>query len=152
MIDVGNAENSIQNSLYVLFELNVDVYAINIEKSESIERLPEITRVPDSAEYIVGIINLRGDIIPVISLKKRFGISESNYTEDTKIIVVSSDNLRVGFIVDKVIEIVEISSDTIQPVRNLDNEFDNSFLAGMYDCEYGVVMLLDPQSVLKIEI
>jgi len=152
MFDKKNSTNQFAENLHIIFEVNKELYGLNIMKTESIERMTAVTKVPDSKEYVLGIINLRGDIIPVLSLRARVGLER--YKEDTldsRIIVVNSVEYRVGVAVDRVLEIVNIATESIQPAREILFKNDSQHLAGVYESDYGIIMIMDVDGLLDIK-
>ncbi|MFZ5632905.1 MAG: chemotaxis protein CheW [Bacillota bacterium] len=99
----------------VIFQLNDQQYALPIQETQEIIRMSNITRVPNTRHYVEGIINLRGNIVPVINLNKRLNLPVSEYNEDTRIIVVEHEGQKVGMIVDIVLEVGRFSNDEIEP-------------------------------------
>lgn len=99
----------------VIFQLNDQQYALPIQETQEIIRMSNITKVPNTRHYVEGIINLRGNIVPVINLNKRLNLPVSEYNEDTRIIVVEHDGQKVGMIVDVVMEVGRFSNDEIEP-------------------------------------
>ncbi|WP_174881319.1 chemotaxis protein CheW, partial [Metabacillus niabensis] len=84
----------------IVFQLQEEEYGIPVQQVQSIEKVEHITRVPRTAPYIKGVINLRGVVTPVIDLRKRFGLEEIENSESSRMIIVSKDDIDVGFIVD----------------------------------------------------
>ncbi|MCL6476977.1 MAG: chemotaxis protein CheW [Peptococcaceae bacterium] len=99
----------------VIFRLNEQQYALPIQETQEIIRMSNITRVPNTRHYVEGIINLRGNIVPVINLNKRLNLPVSEYNDDTRIIVVEHEGQKVGMIVDIVLEVGRFSDDEIEP-------------------------------------
>ncbi|THF81245.1 chemotaxis protein CheW [Cohnella fermenti] len=97
----------------IVFTLAHEEYGIEVDKVRTIERMVPITRVPKTPAFVKGVINLRGVVIPIIDLRGRFGLPESEPTENTRIIIVAANDLEVGFIVDSANDVVDIMSDTI---------------------------------------
>lgn len=100
-------------SLYVIAKIDEEEYAINIEKVQTIEKVMAITRVPQTESHVKGVINLRGEIIPVISLRVKLGLAEKEYDEDTRIVVLKAYDMLVGMIVDNANEVVDIAEEDI---------------------------------------
>jgi len=151
MRDNGILAKQVVDNLHIMFEVNGEFYGLNIMQTESIERMTIITRVPDSSENILGIINLRGDIIPILSLRAKMGLKHYEDTPDLRIIVINTEGYRVGIVVDRVLEIVNVEIDKIQPVKELLTNRDSLLLTGVYEFGYGIVMLIDVDSMLNIE-
>ena len=93
----------------VAFKLRDEEYGVSILNVQEIRNLTDITRVPFSSDFIKGVINLRGSVLPVIDLKKRLGLAETPYTDDTRIVTVNIDDLHVGMLVDAVTEVLTAS-------------------------------------------
>ncbi len=99
----------------VSFTLGKEEYGVEVLRVREIIRMPVITRVPNPPQHVEGVINLRGKVIPIISLRTKFGIMVSEYDKQTRIIVMDVDGELKGFIVDSVSEVIRISSSEIQP-------------------------------------
>ncbi len=98
----------------IVFTLENEEYGIEVDKVKTIERLSPITRVPHTPAFVKGVINLRGVVVPVIDLRGRFGLPETEPTENTRIIIVSAHDLEVGFIVDSANDVLDVMSDAIE--------------------------------------
>ena len=99
----------------VSFKLSDETYGIEITKIREIILVGEITRVPETPHYIKGLINLRSSVIPVIDLRARFGLPESNLTQDSRIMVLNVGHRTIGIVVDSVSEVLRVSEDQISP-------------------------------------
>ncbi|CAH1197810.1 Chemotaxis protein CheW [Paenibacillus plantiphilus] len=97
----------------IVFGLANEEYGIEVEKVRTIERMIPITRVPKTPAFIKGVINLRGVVLPVIDLRGRFNLAETEQTESSRIIIVAVNDLEVGFIVDTANDVIDIDTDTI---------------------------------------
>ena len=136
-------ENQIEEEIqYIVINLDNEQYGINIDVVESIVRIPRITRVPRSQDYYVGVINLRGEVVPVMSLRKRFGIEEKEYSNATRIIILKlEDQSLVGIIVDQVSEVVNLEVGDIEiPNFKLD-ERTAGYLSGIG--KYGKELIME---------
>ncbi|WP_274651525.1 chemotaxis protein CheW [Paenibacillus humicola] len=98
----------------IVFGLADEEYGIEVDKVRTIERMSPITRVPKTLPFIKGVINLRGVVLPVIDLRGRFGLPESEPTDHSRIIVVAAGGLEVGFIVDTANDVIDLDSDAIE--------------------------------------
>ena len=114
MASINEEKSESMSRQFVSFGLGDNVYGLDILMTESIERMSNITRVPKASKYVLGVINVRGDIIPVISLRNRLGIGEAKYSEDSRIIITSFDGFRVGVLVDRVINVFTAPERDIQ--------------------------------------
>jgi len=97
----------------IVFNLGSEQYGVEVDKVKTIERMMPMTRVPKTPKFVKGVINLRGVVVPVIDLRGRFGLEETAYTGDTRIIIVNAENLEVGLIVDSANDVIDIDSDNI---------------------------------------
>nr|WP_245252044.1 chemotaxis protein CheW [Paenibacillus sediminis] len=98
----------------IVFKLGHEEYGIEVDKVRNIERMMPITRVPKTFSFVKGVINLRGVVIPVIDLRGRFGLPESEYTDQTRLIIVAVNEMEVAFIVDSANDVIDLNSDSIQ--------------------------------------
>jgi purine-binding chemotaxis protein CheW len=136
---------------YLTFGLGVEEYGLEILKVREIIGLMSITGVPRTPEYVKGVINLRGKVIPVIDLRLKFHMPEIDHTEETCIIVVDVGGLEVGIIVDRVSEVLDIVADDIEDPPSLGTEVNTEFILGMGKANGRVTMLLDIHHVLASE-
>ncbi|MCT4507976.1 MAG: chemotaxis protein CheW [Tepidibacter sp.] len=132
---------------YVIFKLKSEFYGININYVQTIEKMIEITRVPKANAYVKGVINLRGEIVPVIDLRKRFNIESSSYDKDSRIIVNKIDDMLVGFVVDSATEVKEIYKEDID-YSIVDEGFNDGFIKGIGKIEEQIIILIDINKVL----
>jgi purine-binding chemotaxis protein CheW len=140
---------------YLTFKLGAEDYGLEILKVQEIIGILKVTRVPRLPDFIRGVINLRGKVIPVIDLRLKFGMEAKADTERTCIIVVqvshASSKLITGIIVDDVSEVLNITADQLEPPPAFDTSVDVRFLFGMGKIGQKVVMLLDIDRVLSSE-
>lgn len=99
----------------VTFNLDHEEYGVAVLKVREIIRMPTITNMPNTPPYIEGIINLRGKVIPIVSMRKRFGLIEAEYNNRTRIMVMDVEGELMGFVVDAVSEVIRVSASEIQP-------------------------------------
>ena len=133
----------------VVFSLAEELYGLDISRVQGIIKMPEVTRVPRAAEFVEGVINLRGEIVPIIDLRKRFGLRQQENSVDTRIINVEMDDHLVGLIVDAVEEVLNIPSDVIEPPPDLVTTMDSAYLRGIAKLQDRLVILLDLDRVLS---
>lgn len=136
---------------YLTFQLMSEQYGVPIEAIREINRVGEITPVPRTPDFVKGVMNLRGKIIPVINLRVRFGMASLEYTRDTCIIVIDTDFGQVGMIVDAVKEVADLNDNQIEPPPVLGNEKTLSFVRGMGKLDDKVIILVDVVSALSQE-
>lgn len=135
----------------VLFKVGKEVYGININHVKGIEKYSNITPVPNAPEYIDGIINLRGEIIPVFSLRKKFGLPPAEITDETKLIIANSKGVATAFQVDKVWEIIEISSDKMNNAPAIVHSEQTGYIGKIAKTKDGLAILLNLDGVLTKE-
>lgn len=133
---------------YVSVILEKELYGIDIMMIDSIVRMQDITRIPGSREYFPGVINLRGEVVPVLSLRRRFRLPEAEYGSKTRIIILKPDGReKVGFIVDEVKEVLLIGEKDVDILS--DEGREESFSAGIARTSEGLVSLLNVGAVLQ---
>ncbi|GAA0134170.1 chemotaxis protein CheW [Paenibacillus sp. YSY-4.3] len=115
----------------IVFKLGEEEYGIEVDKVQTIERMMPITRVPKTYSFVKGVINLRGVVIPVIDLRGRFGLPESEYTDQTRIIIVAVNEMEVGFIVDSANDVMDLNSDVIDSPPDVVGGIKAKYLHGV---------------------
>lgn len=134
----------------IVFTLANEEYGIEVDKVKTIERLSPITRVPHTPKFVKGVINLRGVVVPVIDLRGRFGLPESEPTENTRVIIVSAYDLEVGFIVDSANDVIDVMSDTIESPPEVVGGVKAKYLRGVAKIgEERLLILLNLAEVLN---
>lgn len=138
---------------YLAFYLSANLYAFEISKVIEIVVLPEFTAMPESPKYMKGVINLRGQIIPIIDFGLALSMREADYDKQTCVIIVNMkiNNAKklVGFIVDNVSEVFEINSDDIESPSSYGNDSVESFLKGMAKVKDKIIMILEIDKILS---
>lgn len=137
----------IRQEQYVAVGIGTEQYAIKIHDIEEIIRMQDITKIPNVQAHIKGVINLRGRIIPVVSLRHRFGLNEDEYSKDTRIVVVKFADEMVGIVVDSVSQ-VTMFSDIQQPPETF-GDTKGSFFSGIGKVDDGLVSILNLDKVLQ---
>ena len=127
----------------VVFELANEVYGINIGTVREIIRMQTVTYVPDSPNFVEGVINLRGRVIPVVDLRKRFGLPVTEATNESRVLVVDISGDDIGVIVDAVTEVQRISEDSIEPTTALVTTEDSYYIEGIAKVDDQLLILLD---------
>ncbi|MDD4343297.1 MAG: chemotaxis protein CheW [Eubacteriales bacterium] len=128
---------------FVVFKLNNEEYGIEITSVEEILKYQDITNIPQADEYILGVINLRGKVIPIYNLKKKFYGENSNISEDTRIVVISHQDMSVGMIVDSVSEVLRISEDNIDLTNTFFSDKKNNSIVGIGKLDKRLLMIID---------
>jgi purine-binding chemotaxis protein CheW len=142
-----------QAGKYLTFQLGEEAYGLEILRVQEIIGMMSVTRVPGTPEFVRGVINLRGKVIPVVDLRLKFGLERQTDTEKTCIIVAqvvrAEKEVTMGIIVDEVLEVLDIAGDRIEPPPSFGSAVDTDFIFGMGKVGRKVVMLLDVDRVLS---
>jgi len=133
----------------VSFKVGDEEFGVDILKVQEINRMIEITQVPDSPPDVEGVVNLRGKVIPVVDLRKRFGLTSREQTIHTRIIVVELTNQTVGFIVDEVKEVLRIPSSVMEPPPDLAVGKNADYIVGIGKLDNRLLTLLDLEKVMS---
>ena len=140
---------------YLTFSLGREEYGIGILKVRELIGLLPITPVPQTPRFVRGVINLRGQVIPVVDLRLKFGLPEREYTERTSIIVVEipgqDGRIPMGLVVDAVSEVVNIQGADVEKVSGFDSRVDAHFIKGLAKTPGGIKILLDIECILSAE-
>ncbi len=144
----NNETHSSSEEHVVIFRLGKEYYALDIQAVQEIVRMQAITAIPGTDFWVEGITNLRGRVVPVIDLRKRCNVDISDYTPETRIVVVSSATGMVGLIVDAVSEVMRIPSDQVEVPSSVVNVSENAYLRAIAKLEDRLVSLMDLNGVL----
>ena len=149
---MAEAERSMKDThQFVSFRLSDEEYGIPILRVQEIIRYEELTRIPQSEEFIDGVLNLRGRVVPVIDLRKRFILTDAERNNATRIVVVEIDNQVVGLVVDAVNEVQTIEENQIDPPPPLGTGISAEYIYGMGKIEDRLIILLNIERILKEE-
>lgn len=148
-------EKSTKINSYLTFKLGEEEFAAHVGKVLNILEMTRITHVPKAPEYLKGVINLRGAVLPVIDARIKFGMPETEYTTNTCIIVLDIDldgePVHVGAIVDSVQAVLEIDNGQIMPLPTLGSRYKAEFIIGMAKVDENFVIILNMDSVFSID-
>ena len=144
-----NNSVALEERQLVIFDLAAESYGVDINAVQGIIRMQTITRVPRTPEFVEGVINLRGEVIPVVDLRKRFGLTATEETKDSRIVVVYIGGQQVGMVVDAVTEVLRISADSIEPPSSVITSADSAYLMGIAKLEDRLITLLDLEQALS---
>jgi len=133
----------------VVFTCANQQYGIDIQHAHSIERVFDITNIPHAPQFIKGVIHLRGEIIPIIDLKKRLNIGEAENVEQMKIIIVHMSDVAIGLLVDDATDILDIEDADIEASTHFIANIDQTTLKGVAKLEDKLLLLLDVPSIFK---
>lgn len=140
---------------YLTFKLDNDLFAVDVAKSREVLDFSEVTRVPQTPDYMLGVINLRGSVVPVINLRRKFGMGETARTVDTCIIVIEvvigDAPVVVGIVADAVQEVLDLDVGAIEPPPRLGSRLNTDYIQGMGNLDDQFVILLDIDRVFTAE-
>ncbi|HKJ05737.1 MAG TPA: chemotaxis protein CheW [Geopsychrobacteraceae bacterium] len=138
---------------YLTFKLDGDEFAVDVQKSREIVDLKSVTKVPQSPEFMLGVINLRGSVVPVIDLRLKFGMEKADKTQATSIVVldvmVGGEMIIVGAMVDSVEEVTEIDENQIEPAPRIGTRLNTDFIKGMGKQNDQFLIILDIDRVFS---
>lgn len=132
----------------VTFRLGSEEYSLDILKVQEIIRSMDLTRVPNTPDFVDGVINLRGKVIPVLNLRKRFSMPDCEKTSETRIIVVEVNAKTVGFRVDAVSEVLRLPADKVEPAPSLAANIESDYIKGVGKLDGRLLILLDVDMLL----
>lgn len=138
-----------ETTQFIVIKLGDEQYGIDIKYIDNIVRMQHITRVPKVDDYLKGVINLRGEVIPVMSIRLKMGLEPDEETKSTRIIILKLDQQgTIGVIVDEVKEVVTLENNQIEKVSYDSKEAKDNFIFGVGKCDGGLISLLDLNSVV----
>ena len=135
----------------VTFSIGEEEFGVDILKVQEIIRTMEITKVPRAQDFVEGVINLRGKVIPIIDLRRRFGFTSKEHDKHTRIIVIEINNMIVGFVVDSVSEVLRIPAATVEPPPPVVAGVESEYISGVGKLEDRLLILLDLDKLLSNE-
>lgn len=143
-------ENSYSDEVLQLVTFNIgeEEFAVDILNIQGINRMVEITKVPNAPAYVEGIINLRGKVIPIVDLRRRLGMKPKKYDKLTRFIVIEINSQVLGFIVDSVNEVLRIPRKTTEPPPQMVSGIDSDYITAVGKLDGRLIILLDIQKVL----
>lgn len=147
-----NAEQ-VQINSFLTFRLGKGEYAAHVSQVLNILEMTNITTVPKSPEYMTGVINLRGLVLPVIDTRVKFGMQETEYTDKTCIVVMDLEMdggiVHVGALVDEVVAVIEINENEIKPPPSIGESYKSEFITGLAKIDDHFIMILDPIKIFS---
>jgi len=142
--EIGNASHR----QCVTFRLNEEIYGINVMLVQEVLRVTEIAPVPGAPNYVIGIINLRGNVVTVIDTRMRFGLPPKEMDDSTRIVIIEAENQTVGIVVDSVSEVVDIYSNEIETAPNVGNDETARYIEGVVSRSEELLILVDLNKLL----
>jgi purine-binding chemotaxis protein CheW len=140
---------------YLSFKLENEEFALDISKVREVLDFTKLTKVPQTPDFMRGVINLRGSVVPVVDLNKKFGIKDTEKTVNTRIIIgevdIEGDNVILGVLADSVHEVMELEPESIEPAPRIGTRLNTDFLKGMGKRDEEFVMILDIDKVFSAD-
>jgi purine-binding chemotaxis protein CheW len=150
---VMEESNTVNSKQYVTFCLAEELFGVEVSRTREILSVISVTNVPQTPDYMLGVINLRGQVVPVIDMRLKLGLSAADETQDTCIIVVEvlvdGEPIGVGALADAVREVLEIKSDAIEPPPRLGTRLNTEFIKGMGKIDEEFLILLDIDKIFN---
>jgi purine-binding chemotaxis protein CheW len=134
---------------WVTFKLENEIYGINVMQVQEVLRYSEIAPVPGAPIYVLGIINLRGNVVTVIDTRSRFGLESCDVTDNTRVVVIESEKQVIGILVDSVAEVVYLKASDIDVAPNVGNEESTQFIQGVSNRDGELLILVDLDKLLS---
>ncbi len=145
---MAQPQTTSQERQLVVFDLNSEAYGVDISAVREIIRMQEITRVPRAPEFVEGVINLRGKVIPVVDLRARFHMAKADHNTDNRIVVVDVSGQDIGMVVDAVTEVSRVPSSSIEPPSSVITTNDSGYMTGIVKADDKLIILLDISKVI----
>ena len=142
-MDLNQKKQDDQLLQLVTFSIGEEEFGVNILKVQEIIRTMEITKVPRAPDFVEGVINLRGKVIPIIDLRRRFGLAPRGHDKNTRIIVIEINNIIVGFVVDAVSEVLRIPASTVEPPPPVVAGVESDYVSGVGKLQDRLLIMLD---------
>ncbi len=136
---------------FVTFRLDDEIYGINVMQVQEVLRVTEIAPVPGAPHYVLGIINLRGNVVTVIDTRERLGLDAKEVDESTRIVIIEADKMVVGILVDAVAEVVDLRTSEIESAPNVGNDESSKYIQGVVSREGELLILVDLNKLLNDE-
>ena len=146
-------EKSSENEVLqrVTFQLENETYGINVMQVQEILRYSDIAAVPGAPDYVLGIINIRGNVVTVIDTRSRFGLMPAEITDNSRIVIIEAETQVIGILVDSVAEVVYLKKSEIEDAPNVGTEESSQFIQGVANRENGLLILVDLNKLLSDE-
>lgn len=135
----------------VTFRLDNEIYGINVMQVQEVLRVTEIAPVPGAPHYVLGIINLRGNVVTVIDTRERLGLDAKEVDESTRIVIIEADKMVVGILVDAVAEVVDLRSSEIESAPSVGNDESSKYIQGVASRDGELLILVDLNKLLNDE-
>lgn len=149
--EVNNIIKSGEENQFVTFKIGSETYGVEVLKVQEIIGMTTITPVPNTMEFMKGVINLRGSVVPVIDMRIKFKMEEKEYDAFTVVVIVEVNNRLIGMIVDTVSDVVDIPINSIQDTPHFTAKIETDFIKGIGQIEENLVIILDVDHILTTD-
>ena len=147
--DIEDLDEELQR--WVTFELDNEIYGISVSEVREVLRYSDIAPVPGAPGFVIGIINLRGNVVTVIDTRSRFGLMPKEVNDDTRIIIIDIEDQEVGILVDSVAEVVDLDVNAIEAAPNVGSEETSRYIKGVTSMDGTLLILVDVNKLLTDE-
>jgi len=147
----SSTETEFINNEYLIFALGEEEYGVDILKVQEIRGYDAVTRIANTPEFIKGVINLRGEIVPIVDLRVRFHVGEVRYDAFTVVIILHLAGRLVGVVVDGVSDVLRLTPEQIRPVPEITSALDTRYLLGLGTVDQRMLILVDIERLMKSE-
>ena len=144
-------ENNQQVFRWVTFRLADEIYGINVMQVQEVLRMTDVAPVPGAPHYVMGIINLRGNVVTVLDTRKLLDLATSDITDSSRIMIIESGKVTVGLLVDSVAEVVNIALSDIDPPPSVGNDEGSRYIQGVYSSDQQILILIDLNKLINEE-
>lgn len=148
-----NDQQTVGVSQYLTFTLETEQYAVEVAKVKEVLEYKTVTKVPRTQDFMRGVINLRGSVVPVVDLKRKFGMGETEKTQDTSIVVmeidVNNETMVLGALADSVQEVIDLDSAQVEPAPQIGTRIDTDFIRGIGKQDERFLIILDIDRVFS---
>ncbi len=145
---MSEVSGNVEHRQCVTFKLDDEIYGINVMLVQEVLRVTDIAPVPGAPEYVIGIINLRGNVVTVIDTRMRFGLPSKEFDDSTRIVIIETESQTVGIVVDSVAEVVDIYSNEIETAPNVGNDETARYIEGVVSRDDELLILVDLNKLL----
>ncbi|MCW8956768.1 MAG: chemotaxis protein CheW [Gammaproteobacteria bacterium] len=145
---MSDVSANVEHRQCVTFRLDNETYGINVMLIQEVLRITDIAPVPGAPDYVIGIINLRGNVVTVIDTRMRFGLPPRDFDDATRIVIIETENQTVGIVVDSVSEVVDIYSNEIETAPNVGNDETARYIEGVVSRGEELLILVDLNKLL----
>lgn len=146
-----NKNINISDEQYVIFKLGEEYYGVDIYNVKTIEKVSQFTRVPNSPNYIKGVINLRGEVVAVMDIRKRLGLDSIEIDNDTRIIIVNDEDMVLGLMVDSSSEVIQLNNNEIDNPPSIGDSISSEYINGIGKKDGRIIILLNLSKILGLD-